>query len=83
MEDQSASNRAAEYMCLNISVNDAWKSFMYMRNKIDPNAVHWGTPDVTGTGTMMKDNSIYNNCLCTVWQKDLDPEYSVPCVSLY
>jgi hypothetical protein len=56
---------------------------MYMRNKIDPNAVHWGTPDVTGTGTMMKDNSIYNNCLCTVRQKDLDPEYSVPCVSLY
>ena len=25
------------------------KSFMQMRNKIGPNTVPWGTPDVTGT----------------------------------
>jgi hypothetical protein len=35
--------------CFNISVNDAGKPFMYMKNKIGPNAIPWGTTDVIGT----------------------------------
>jgi hypothetical protein len=48
-----------------------------MRNKIDPNTVPWGTPDVNGTVLEDIPLMIYNNCLCAVWQKGLDPELGV------
>jgi hypothetical protein len=37
-----------------------------MRNKIDPNTVPWGTPDVNGTVLEDIPLMIYNNCLCAV-----------------
>jgi hypothetical protein len=36
-------------LCFNISVNDAGKSLLNMRNNIGPNAILCETTDVTGT----------------------------------
>jgi hypothetical protein len=42
-----------------------------MRNKIDPNTVPWGTPDVNGTVLEDIPLMIYNNCISRKQQHSL------------